>query len=98
MEAYFDGKQKFKETIIYTLGNPLIAQSFLRYDMSAGLYVPPKVLVQEIEDGGTRILYDLPSSIVARGAAVGEVKAALQDLDGKLERMITRVLSADHKL
>ncbi|KAL9712664.1 hypothetical protein Ac2012v2_003901 [Leucoagaricus gongylophorus] len=38
-------------TVLYTVGNPLIAQAILRYDLRAGLYIPPRLLVQEKADG-----------------------------------------------
>ena len=97
MRTYYRG-ENYKETIVFTFGNPLIAKEFLKHDLSYGLHVPPKILVQETENGGTRILYDLPSSIIPRGTASGEAKAALLALDDKLERMVRRVLTVDNKL
>ena len=38
-------------TVLYTIGNPLIAQAILRYDLRARLYIPPRLLVQEKADG-----------------------------------------------
>ena len=38
-------------TVLYTVGNPLIAQAILIYDLRAGLYIPPRLLVQEKADG-----------------------------------------------
>lgn len=97
MRAYYDG-QDFKETVAFTLGNPLIAKEFLKHDMSCGLHVPPRILVQETESGGTRVLFDLPSTIMGRGRLTGEAKAAVDSLDAKLERMVRRVLTVDNKL
>ena len=99
MTAYFNQERKFRETIVYTIGNPLLAAGILKHDMSAGLDVPPKFLVQETENGGTRIIYDLPSSVMAAGAPRNaEMKVALEDLDKKLEALVNKVLTIANKL
>jgi len=93
LSAYFGGR-KFLETHIYTIGNPLIAQGMLQHDLTAGLHVPPKLLVVEVEGGkGTNIVYDLPSSVivVAKNASP-EMKKVAEGLDEKFEKMVRRVL------
>jgi len=47
------------------LGNPLIAVTMLKHDISAGLYVPVELLAQEKEDGGTDLVYTTPSHLIA---------------------------------
>ncbi|OCH84462.1 hypothetical protein OBBRIDRAFT_808226 [Obba rivulosa] len=93
--AYMGTTDAAPLTITYTLGNPLIAQTMLRHSLVAGLHVPPRVLVLERADGnGTRIVYDLPSSIIAPGLAGGpheELREAAEALDAKLERLIAKV-------
>lgn len=99
MEAYFNHERKFRETVVYTIGNPLLAAGILQNDMTAGLHIPPKLLVQETENGGTRIVYDLPSSVMgAGGPCNAEMKAALEDLDRKLELLVNKVLTVGNKL
>jgi uncharacterized protein (DUF302 family) len=99
MRAYYGDEHEFRETVVYTIGNPLIAKDILKHDMSAGLDVPPKLLVQEMDNGGTRILYDLPSSVMpAGGPPSAEMKAALESLDSKFELMLNRVLTIGNKL
>ena len=75
-----------------TLGNPLIAQTFVPYDTRAGLYVPLRILVEEIADGGTAVIYDLPSSQILGEHSPQNMKVAVYDLDEKLERMLVKVL------
>src|SRR5580658_4571036 len=55
---------------MYTIGNPLIAQTMLRHSVAAGLNVPIRLLIYEdIERGTTgvttRLAYDLPSSLMS---------------------------------
>jgi hypothetical protein len=50
------------------LGNPLIAITMLQYDLTAGLTVPPELLVRELsadEGGGMELVYQLPSALNA---------------------------------
>lgn len=98
MEAYYGPKAKFVETIVFTLGNPLIAKEIMKHDMVAGLNVPPKILLQATETGGSCIQYDLPSSTLGVAKMSPEMKTALEDLDNKLERMVRKVLNAGNKL
>jgi hypothetical protein len=47
----------------YEIGNPLTASSMTRYQLGAANYAPLRVIVFEARAGGTRIEYDLPSSL-----------------------------------
>lgn len=47
----------------YEIGNPLTASRITRYALGAGLYAPLRVIVYEADNGGSRIEYDLPSSL-----------------------------------
>ncbi len=85
------GNPQLAETVVVTLGNPLIAKNIIVHNMQAGLYVPPKILVQET-DSGTRVVYDLPSSLMGGGNLEGDMETAALGLDGKLERMVQKVL------
>ncbi|MGA8595372.1 MAG: DUF302 domain-containing protein [Bryobacteraceae bacterium] len=52
---------------MYTIGNPLIAQTMIRHNIEVGLNVPVRVLIYEDAAAKTgRIGYDLPSSLMAR--------------------------------
>jgi hypothetical protein len=47
----------------YEIGNPLTASKMTRYQLGAANYAPLRVVVFEADAGGTRIEYDLPSSL-----------------------------------
>ena len=69
---------------MYTIGNPLIAQTMIRHNIEVGLNVPVRVLIYEDAASKTgRIGYDLPSSLMAR-LKNAEVTAAAKLLDEKL--------------
>ncbi|KAI0693876.1 hypothetical protein BC835DRAFT_1415633 [Cytidiella melzeri] len=91
MDTFYS--QRYKRTIIFTLGNPLVAKEMLKHDMSAGLHIPPKIMVQDGESGGASISYDLPSSVIPGGRdQSSELRAATEELDRKLQRMLESVL------
>ncbi|KAI0343432.1 hypothetical protein BDW22DRAFT_1169493 [Trametopsis cervina] len=93
MNMYLSPEPNFRETIVYTIGNPLSAQELLKHDMAAGLAIPLKLLLQETESGGSKILYDLPSSIIlAGGQPNAELKAALDVTDRQFEALVRIVL------
>ncbi|KAE8451641.1 hypothetical protein EG329_003098 [Mollisiaceae sp. DMI_Dod_QoI] len=71
------------------LGNPLIAITMLRRDVTAGLAVPVEVLVREIEKGGrTEMVYNLPSGLIAGLNRDDELVKAVGILDEKLEKLV----------
>ncbi|KAK7692983.1 hypothetical protein QCA50_004624 [Cerrena zonata] len=93
LNIYFEGKRTFPEAHVYTIGNPLIAQTILQHSLGTGLHIPPKILIEEIEGGGgTRITYDSAASTMFSDGNE-ELKKATEALDDKLERLIRRVLS-----
>ena len=76
---------------VYTIGNPVIAETMMRHDLRAALNIPPRLLILEKADGrGTDIIYHLPSSVMALGDNTA-LKAAAQILDDKVERLLTKV-------
>ncbi|KAG6890264.1 hypothetical protein C0992_002530 [Termitomyces sp. T32_za158] len=76
--------------VVYAIGNPLLAETFLRHDIRAGYNVPPRLMVVQGADAlTTTVFYHLPSSLVLPDN--DEVVKALRVLDDKLEQMITRV-------
>jgi uncharacterized protein (DUF302 family) len=79
---------------LYIIGNPLIAQHFLKYSAEAGLYVPIRVLVYENAQGNTCLSYDRPSSLLQVCAVTDEefVQTAAE-LDQKAERLVQKAAS-----
>ena len=69
---------------MYTIGNPLIARTMLEHDIAAGLNVPVRLMIyEEPATGTTRVIYDLPSSLMS-GLKNEKVTAAAKKLDAKL--------------
>jgi uncharacterized protein (DUF302 family) len=69
---------------MYTIGNPLIAQTMLEHDIAAGLNVPVRLMIYEdAASRTTRLTYDLPSSLMS-GLQNEKVAAGAKKLDAKL--------------
>jgi len=80
---------------MYTIGNPLIAQTMLRYSIAGGLNVPIRLLIYEDKPSGTTCFaYDLPSSLmsVLENPAIME---AARKLDAKLLALAKLVTGSD---
>jgi uncharacterized protein (DUF302 family) len=72
------------KTKMYTIGNPLIARTMIKYDLGVGLNVPVRIAVYEDPlTGKTNVAYTLPSSLMSalHNQAVSE---AAKGLDAKL--------------
>jgi uncharacterized protein (DUF302 family) len=89
--------QKFginRRTVRWILGNPLIAVTMLRHDITAGLFAPVEILVTEKESGpGTTITYVRPSSLMV----IEEnppLREAAEALDKKLDALIAKATGA----
>ncbi|KAI1787135.1 hypothetical protein LXA43DRAFT_896724 [Ganoderma leucocontextum] len=97
----YNGTTDTPQTYGYVLGNPLIAQTMLRHDLTVVIHVPPKIVIVEKADGsGTRVTYDNPASVIAVPTASGErvdpeLAEAAVVLSGKFEALIQRITKAD---
>ncbi|KAF7332175.1 DUF302 domain-containing protein [Mycena kentingensis (nom. inval.)] len=84
--------QHAQEMHLYTIGNPLIAQTLFSRDIHAGLNVPIRLFVVAKPDGqvGTEVVYHLPSSLIAStcGNNDSDLNAIAQALDAKLEALV----------
>jgi uncharacterized protein (DUF302 family) len=81
-------------TKMYTIGNPLIARTMIKYDLGVGLNVPVRVAVHE--DPATkkvRVSYNLPSSLMS-ALANDDVSKAAKGLDAKLMALAEKVTGA----
>ncbi|OSD01015.1 TT1751-like protein [Trametes coccinea BRFM310] len=95
----YTGSTGTPQTIVYTFGNPLIAQTMLRHNLAAGLHIPPKLML--LEDGagnGTKVIYDDPASVIAvvsePGVAVSEeLKHAAERLSAKVEELVKTIIA-----
>jgi len=77
------------QSVVYTLGNPLIARTMLVHDTAAGLNVPVRIHIYEALDGTTRLGYHQPSSLMSVFQN-DEVLQACKNLDEKLALLAAR--------
>jgi uncharacterized protein (DUF302 family) len=83
-----------RKVLRWILGNPLIAITMIRHDITAALFVPVEVLLAEQPGGqGATVTYVRPSSLIAIGDNP-ELLAAAQALDAKLASLITHATTA----
>ena len=90
---YTDGFKK-PSALLYTIGNPLIAQMILKYNILAAYNIPPRLLILEKPDEiGTVVSYYLPSSVMGppEGGEDPILHAGLKDLDIRLETLVERI-------
>jgi hypothetical protein len=77
----------------YEIGNPLTAESMVRYQAGAAQYAPLRVVLYE-ENGGSVLAYDLPSDLFGqfgdeRVASVG------RELDRELDQALRRAIGSN---
>lgn len=72
------------------IGNPLIAITMMRHDVTAGLFVPVELLIAEEEDDRSSLTYVVPSSLMVVEENEPLRAAALQ-LDAKLAALAAKV-------
>jgi uncharacterized protein (DUF302 family) len=73
------------------IGNPLIAITMLRHDMSAGLFAPVELLVTGEDNGHSSLTYVQPSSLMVVEPNAPLLDAA-RELDAKLADLATSIL------
>jgi len=79
----------------WILGNPLMAITMMRHDLTAGLFVPVELLLVENESGeGSTLTYDLPSSLMATEHHLA-LREAGHALDRKLQQLLSRVTGVE---
>src|SRR6516164_6638268 len=82
-----------RRMVRWIFGNPLIAITMIRHDLTAGLFAPVEILVTEAEDGlGTTITYVRPSSLMVIDNNPPLMQAAA-GLDKKLDELVSDVLA-----
>lgn len=77
-----------RDAVQYEIGNPLTASTMTRYGLAAALYAPLRVVIYERDGGGSRIEYDLPSSLFGQLGDARITKVA-QGLDVALSRALS---------
>jgi uncharacterized protein (DUF302 family) len=72
------------------LGNPLIAITMLRHDVTAGLFAPVEVLLVDEREGRSSLTYVQPSSLMVVEHNP-ELLSAAKELDAKLAALAAKV-------
>lgn len=75
----------------YEIGNPLTAESMVRYHAGAGQYAPLRVVLYG-ENGGSVIAYDRPSDLFAQFGDERVTRVG-QELDRELESVLQGALT-----
>ncbi|KAM5546114.1 hypothetical protein V8D89_000240 [Ganoderma adspersum] len=97
----YSGTTDTPQTYGYMFGNPLVAQTMLRHDLTVALHVPPKIVIVEKADGsGTRVVYDDPASVIAIPSASGgsvnpQLAEAAEVLSRKFEALVQTITKVD---
>ncbi len=73
------------------LGNPLIAITMLRHDVTAGLFAPVELLISEEDDNRSSLTYVKPSSLMVVQPNP-ELLSAAEALDTKLAALAAKVV------
>ena len=80
-----------RRTVRWIFGNPLIAVTMIKHDMTAGLFAPVEMLITEAEGGDVVTLtYLLPSSLMVIEDNV-PMRTAAEELDKKVAALVERV-------
>jgi uncharacterized protein (DUF302 family) len=80
---------------MYIIGNPFIARTMLEHDIATGLNVPVRLMIyEEPASRTTRLVYDLPSSLMS-GLKNKKVTVAAKKLDAKLIALAIHATSAE---
>ena len=78
-----------RQAIQYDIGNPLTASLMTRHNISAGLYAPIRVLLQESPEGEVAFEYDRPISTFGQ-LGDDRVDIVARKLDEDLENVLRK--------
>jgi uncharacterized protein (DUF302 family) len=81
-----------RKVVRFIIGNPMIAITMLRHDLTAGLFAPVELILIEGDNGRSSLTYVRPSSlmVVAKNDALLD---AAKELDSKLHALAQKVTS-----
>jgi uncharacterized protein (DUF302 family) len=82
-----------RKVLRVVLGNPLIAITMLRHDVTAGLFAPVELLITDEGNDHSALTYVVPSSLMVVEPNEPLETAALE-LDAKLAALASKVTSA----
>jgi uncharacterized protein (DUF302 family) len=81
------------DAVRFLIGDPLTASRMTKLRIGSALYAPLSLLVAADERGGTRLEYDLPSTLFSQFEDPGVAKVA-SELDDKLAALVHSVAGA----
>src|SRR5262245_33775032 len=79
-----------RKVLRIVIGNPLIAITMLRHDVTAGLFAPVELLITEEDNGRSALTFVVPSSLMVVEPNEPLREAAVE-LDAKLAALATKV-------
>ena len=81
-----------RKVVRFIIGNPMIAITMLRHDLTAGLFAPVELILIEEDNGRSTLTYVRPSSlmVIAKNDALLD---AAKELDSKLHALAQKVTS-----
>ena len=82
-----------RKVLRVAIGNPLIAITMMRHDVTAGLFAPVELLIAGEDDDRSSLTYVVPSSLMVVEENEPLRAAALQ-LDAKLAALAAKVTAA----
>ncbi|CAK5273518.1 unnamed protein product [Mycena citricolor] len=74
---------------LFVIGNPVVAETMVKYDFRASYFVPVRILLLE-NGNGTKIFYQQPSSVMNLIGSE-DLKNATEALDRKVESFIDSI-------
>ncbi|MFD9667294.1 DUF302 domain-containing protein [Rhodococcus sp. NPDC059968] len=83
-----------RKVLRIVIGNPLIAITMLRHDVTAGLFAPVELLLTEEQHGRSALTYIRPSSLMVVEPN-RPLRTAAKELDAKLATLAAKVTAAD---
>lgn len=88
--AWIKKAQIQKKVLRVVIGNPLLAITMLRHDLTAGLFAPVELILIEEDDDQSSLTYVRPSSLMV--VETNEpLLAAARELDEKLQALAAKV-------
>jgi uncharacterized protein (DUF302 family) len=79
-----------RKTLRVIIGNPLIAITMLRHDVTAGLFAPVELLIVDDDAGRSSLIYVQPSSLMVVETNP-PLLAAARELDAKLAALASAI-------
>jgi uncharacterized protein (DUF302 family) len=83
-----------RQALRLIIGNPLIAITLLRHDVTAGLFAPVELLLTDETGSGSALTYVVPSSLMVVEPNP-PLAAAASDLDAKLAALAVKVTACE---